>query len=161
MRDAPFGAFLEPLPLIAILRGITPDDILSVGAELISAGFRIIEVPLNSPQPIESIRRLAASAGADCLIGAGTVTDAAFVPRIAAAGGRLIVMPHSDAAVVRAAKGAGLLCTPGVATPTEGYAALAAPTRSNCFQPNCSDPPCSVHGAVSFRTRRCSCRSAG
>jgi 2-dehydro-3-deoxyphosphogalactonate aldolase len=116
--------FLARLPLIAILRGITPDEVTPIGAALMAAGFAIIEVPLNSPNPIESIRRLAASVGPDVLVGAGTVTEPDRVVEIAAAGGRLVVMPHSDPTVIRAAKAAGLACAPGVATPTEGFAAL-------------------------------------
>ncbi|PKU25690.1 2-dehydro-3-deoxy-6-phosphogalactonate aldolase [Telmatospirillum siberiense] len=117
--------YLNRLPLIAILRGITPDEALPVGHALVEAGFVIIEVPLNSPDPIESIRRLQEAFGATCLIGAGTVMSPAGVAEVAGAGGRLIVMPHSDPVVVRAAKAAGLVCLPGVATPTEGFAALA------------------------------------
>ena len=99
---------------------------MAVGWALIAAGFRTIEVPLNSPQPLRSIEALAAALGEHALIGAGTVLDAADVERIAGAGGRLIVMPHADHAVIRAAKAQGLLCVPGVATPTEAFGALAA-----------------------------------
>ncbi len=118
--------YLQDLPLIAILRGITPEQVLPVGVALFEAGFRIIEVPLNSPQPLHSIGTLARELGDACLIGAGTVMSAAQVADVADAGGKLIVMPHGDAAVVRAAKSRGLLCAPGIATPTEGFAALAA-----------------------------------
>src|SRR5512134_785858 len=93
--------FLDPLPFIAVLRGITPEEIPAVGATLATHGFRIIEVPLNSPRPFESIRRLAEGFGDRCLVGAGTVIDVADVARVQAAGGRLIVMPHGDAAVIR------------------------------------------------------------
>jgi 2-dehydro-3-deoxyphosphogalactonate aldolase len=120
MRD-----YLSPLPLIAILRGVAPDEVVPIGRALRDAGFRVIEVPLNSPQPLESIRRLCAGLDEDCLIGAGTVMTAQQVSDVVNAGGRLIVMPHSDPAVIRAAKAAGLSCAPGVATPTEGFAALA------------------------------------
>jgi 2-dehydro-3-deoxyphosphogalactonate aldolase len=116
--------YLDRLPLVAILRGVKPDEVVPIGAALATAGFAIIEVPLNSPDPIESIRRLAAALGQDILVGAGTVTEPERVAEIGAAGGRLVVMPHSDPAVVRTAKAAGMVCTPGVATPTEGYAAL-------------------------------------
>ena len=116
--------YLARLPLVAILRGVTPDEVVPIGAALVAAGFAIIEVPLNSPSPIESIRCLVQSLGPETLVGAGTVTDPERVAEIAAAGGRLVVMPHSDHAVVRAAKAAGLACAPGVATPTEGFAAL-------------------------------------
>lgn len=117
---------LLELPLVAILRGITPAEALPVGAALAEAGFRIIEVPLNSPQPLHSIGTLAREFGSTCLIGAGTVMNAAQVAEVAAAGGRLIVMPHGDAAVIREAKARGLQCAPGIATPSEGFAALAA-----------------------------------
>lgn len=117
--------YLSSLPLIAILRGIAPDEVVPIGRALADAGFRIIEVPLNSPQPLESIRRLCAEVGEGCLIGAGTVMTVDQVEEIARAGGRLIVMPHSDPVLIRAAKTAGLYCAPGVATPTEGFAALA------------------------------------
>jgi len=117
---------LKPLPLIAILRGITPAEALPAGLALAEAGFRVIEVPLNSPDPLQSIGTLARELGDKCLIGAGTVMSAAQVGEVAEAGGRLIVMPHSDAAVIRAAKSRGLQCAPGIATPSEGFAALAA-----------------------------------
>lgn len=117
-------SFLDRMPLVAILRGVKPDEVVPIGAALVEAGFAIIEVPLNSPDPIASIRLLAEAFGANTLIGAGTVTDPARVAEIASAGGKLIVMPHSDPAIVRAAKAAGMVCTPGVATPTEAYAAL-------------------------------------
>ena len=117
---------LAPLPLVAILRGVTPDEALAIGEALVGAGFRAIEVPLNSPEPLASIRVLADAFGERALVGAGTVRDPADVARIAAAGGRLVVMPHGDAAVIGAAKGRGLLCVPGVATPTEAFAALDA-----------------------------------
>lgn len=116
---------LAELPLIAILRGITPDEAVPVGLALAEAGFRIIEVPLNSPQPLQSIERLARELGPRCLIGAGTVMSAAQVEAVAGAGGRLIVMPHADPQVIGAAKAQGLYCAPGIATPTEGFAALA------------------------------------
>jgi len=118
--------YLDRLPLIAILRGVKPDEILPIGRALADAGFAIIEVPLNSPSAVESIGLLAREFGDKVLVGAGTVTTAGQVSEIAAAGGRIIVMPHADVAVIRAAKSAGLVCTPGIATPTEGFAALAA-----------------------------------
>lgn len=118
--------WLEPLPLVAILRGLAPDEAVATGRAIVAAGFRVLEVPLNSPQPLDSIARLAEALGADVLLGAGTVTTPAQVDAVANAGGRLIVMPHADTAVIRTAKAAGLLCVPGVATPTEAFAALAA-----------------------------------
>ncbi|RAS26324.1 MULTISPECIES: 2-dehydro-3-deoxy-6-phosphogalactonate aldolase [unclassified Pseudomonas] len=111
--------------LIAILRGLQPHEAAAIGEVLYGAGFRVIEVPLNSPEPFESIRILRGSLPADCLIGAGTVLTPAQVAQVQAAGGQLIVMPHSDPQVLRAAKAAGLYLAPGVATPTEAFAALA------------------------------------
>lgn len=122
----PLLSYLAPLPLIAVLRGITPEEIEPVGAALAGEGFRLLEVPLNSPRPFDSIRALARAFGEDCLVGAGTVLTTDDVTRVAAAGGRLIVMPHGDVAIVREAKRQGLVCVPGVATPTEAFAALAA-----------------------------------
>jgi 2-dehydro-3-deoxyphosphogalactonate aldolase len=119
-------AHLESLPLIAILRGIAPEETVAIGEALLDAGFGAIEVPLNSPQPLASIAALAAAFGERALIGAGTVLDPADVGRIADAGGRLVVMPHADPAIIAAAKARGLLCVPGVATPTEAFGALAA-----------------------------------
>jgi 2-dehydro-3-deoxyphosphogalactonate aldolase len=117
---------LAPLPLIAILRGVTPAGVTAIGAALVEAGFVAIEVPLNSPEPLASIRALADAFGERALIGAGTGREPSDLAHIAAAGGRLVVMPHGDPAVIRAAKERGLFCVPGVATPTEAFAALDA-----------------------------------
>lgn len=114
------------MPLIAILRGITPQEIADVGDLLVASGFRVLEVPLNSPHPLESIRELAKRHGEDCLVGAGTVMTVDDVSRVATAGGRLIVMPHADTRIIREAKRQGLVCVPGVATPSEAFAAIDA-----------------------------------
>jgi len=116
--------YLDRFPLVAILRGVTPDEVVGIGQALVDHGFTVIEVPLNSPEPFESIRRLVRAFGHDTLIGAGTVTEAAQVRAVGEAGGRLVVMPHSDAVVIRAAKAVNMACVPGVATPTEAFAAL-------------------------------------
>jgi 2-dehydro-3-deoxyphosphogalactonate aldolase len=113
-------------PLVAILRGIRPDEAEAIGDILVAAGFTILEVPLNSPQPLDSIRRLSRRFGGRALVGAGTVIDPAQVAEIAEAGGRLIVMPHGDVDIVRAAKQADLAAMPGFATPTEAFACLSA-----------------------------------
>ncbi len=118
--------FLTPLPLVAVLRGISPQEVPDVADALTGAGFRVLEVTLNSPDPYDSIRALTARCGATCLVGAGTVIDPSDVARVREAGGRLIVMPHADVAVIREAKRQGMICVPGVATPTEAFAALAA-----------------------------------
>lgn len=112
--------------LVAILRGVQPGEVVAIGQALYGAGFRVIEVPLNSPEPLASIRALRDALPADALIGAGTVIRPEDCAAVAAAGGQIVVMPHSDAAVIRAAKAAGMACAPGVATLTEAYAALAA-----------------------------------
>ena len=113
-------------PLIAILRGLTPPEALDVAGALIEAGITTIEVPLNSPEPLRSIEAIAAEFGKVGLIGAGTVLTAGQVAEVAAAGGRLIVSPNTDADVIRAAKAAGMASWPGAMTPTECFAALAA-----------------------------------
>ncbi|MFL9881060.1 2-dehydro-3-deoxy-6-phosphogalactonate aldolase [Herbaspirillum rhizosphaerae] len=117
---------LKQCGLIAILRGIRPDEVESIGKVLYDAGFRIIEVPLNSPEPFESIRVLRNALPASCMVGAGTVLSPAQVLQVKDAEGQLIVMPHSDPEVIRAATAAGLASAPGVATVTEAFAALAA-----------------------------------
>lgn len=116
--------FFEELPLIAILRGVTPDEVLPVGAALYDAGFRIIEVPLNSPTPLESIRRLSSALGSKALIGAGTVLKASHVKHVVEAGGKIILSPNIHPDVVVATKSAGILSVPGVATPTEAFNAI-------------------------------------
>ena len=121
---AGFAAAFGKCPLIAILRGVTPIDAADHGRALYEAGFRIVEVPLNSPQPFESIAAIRQALPADAIVGAGTVLQPTWVDDVMAAGGELIVMPHSDADVVRAAKALGLACAPGVATPNEAFLAL-------------------------------------
>lgn len=118
--------YLAPLPLVAVLRGITAAEVDAIGSALADTGFRILEVPLNSPDPFTSIARLARGFATRCLVGAGTVLRVADVARVADAGGQLIVMPHGDVAIVREAKRRGLVCLPGVATTTEAFAALDA-----------------------------------
>jgi 2-dehydro-3-deoxyphosphogalactonate aldolase len=119
-------AALTQCPIVAILRGVKPDEVEAVGDALVEAGIAVIEVPLNSPDPFASIARLAARHGDRALIGAGTVLAAAEAACVARSGGRLMVAPNFDADVVRAAKAAGLAALPGVMTPSEGFAALKA-----------------------------------
>ncbi len=117
--------WLTACPLVAILRGIRPEEAEAIGAALVDAGIVVLEVPLNSPDPLRSIAHLAAALPR-ALVGAGTVTDPADVARIAEAGGRLIVTPHADPEVVKAAKAAGMLAVPGFFTPAEAFALLRA-----------------------------------
>ncbi len=120
------NALLAACPLVAILRGIRPDEAEAAGTALVAAGLRIIEVPLNSPDPLDSIARLARRFGGHALIGAGTVRRTTDVDAVADAGGRLIVTPHADPALVRTAKARGLLAVPGFFTPAEAFALLDA-----------------------------------
>lgn len=120
------AAALDQCPLVAILRGVRPDEVADVAAVLIDAGFATIEVPLNSPDALNSISVLAERFGEATLIGAGTVIEAEDVARVAGAGGRMIISPNADAAVIGEAKRLDLLSLPGVCTPTEAFRALSA-----------------------------------
>jgi 2-dehydro-3-deoxyphosphogalactonate aldolase len=119
-------AALQHLPLVAILRGVKPEEVEAIGDAVYAEGFRVIEVPLNSPDALDSIARLARRMPADAVVGAGTVLGVQAVADVQAAGGRVIVMPHADVEVIRAAKARGLFCVPGAATPTEAFAAVNA-----------------------------------
>lgn len=121
-----FAAALAACPLVAILRGLRPDEADAVGSALIDAGFRLIEIPLNSPDPFASITRLSALAAGRALVGAGTVLDAEAVSRVEAAGGQLVVSPGTDQAVIAATVAAGMIALPGFQTPSEAFGALAA-----------------------------------
>jgi len=116
--------FMARMPLIAILRGIKPAEAAEVARTLVDAGFTIIEVPLNSPEPFDSIRAIVEECGDEALIGAGTVMSSKQVRDVKAAGGRLIVMPHSDSEVIISAKAEGMIAAPGVMTPNEAFTAL-------------------------------------
>lgn len=136
--------YLNDLPLIAILRGLEPDHAEATGHALVEAGFRVIEVPLNSPEPFRSIEILAKAMPGNVLVGAGTVLDPAQVNGIRDVGGKLIVMPHADLDVIRRAKENNLVCTPGVATPTEAFAALKAGADAIKIFPAEAIPPAVV-----------------
>ena len=123
---ARFETALQHLPLVAILRGLTPTEAEPVAHTLYQAGFRLIEVPLNSPDPFTSIARIRQCLPDDALVGAGTVLEASDVSRLQDIGGELVVMPHADTSVISAAKALGLICMPGIVTPTEAFAALKA-----------------------------------
>lgn len=120
------GRRLAECPLVAIIRGVTPGEAEAIGAAIFGAGIRIIEVPLNSPDPLESIGRLARIFGDKALIGAGTVLDPADVGRVRDSGGRIIVSPNTYAPVIEATAAAGLVSLPGFFTPSEAFTALGA-----------------------------------
>jgi 2-dehydro-3-deoxyphosphogalactonate aldolase len=122
---AKFSAAMQALPLVAILRGLTPAEAPAVGDAIVEAGFRLLEVPLNSPQPLESIALLR-QRFPQALVGAGTVLDAQQVRAVQGAGGELIVAPNFNAEVIAEAVRLGLVSLPGVMTPTEAFGALAA-----------------------------------
>ena len=124
--EADFTRYLADCPLVAIIRGITPDEVVAVGEAILSAGIHIIEVPLNSPHPFESIDRLSQALGDRALVGAGTVLDTLSVARVKDAGGRLVVAPNTNAQVIAAAVQAEMVAAPGYFTPTEAFTALDA-----------------------------------
>lgn len=124
------SSLIDVPPLIAILRGIRPDEILDVAGALVDAGIRGIEVPLNSPDPLASIQRLTEKYGFDCLCGAGTVLQPEQVDAVARAGGKLIVTPNVNSAVIRRSVEIGQQVVPGFATATEAFAALDAGARA-------------------------------
>jgi 2-dehydro-3-deoxyphosphogalactonate aldolase len=121
-----FDEMMDRLPLVAILRGITPDEAEAVGEALVGAGFVCLEVPMNSPEPLESIRRMRAAMGDRALVGAGTVLNAGVVREVADAGGQIVVSPNMNPEVIRATKASGLWSLPAFFTPTEAFAALDA-----------------------------------
>jgi len=136
-----FAAALAQCPLIAILRGIRPEEAAAAGEVLVDAGFTLIEVPLNSPDPLRSIAILADAVGDRAVVGAGTVLSRSQVADVAAAGGRLVVSPNTDAAVIGATVEAGLASVPGFLTPSEAFAAHAAgATALKYFPAEASSP---------------------
>lgn len=132
---------IEELPLVAILRGLVPAEAVAVGRVLIDAGIRVIEVPLNSPEPLESIRALVDSFGQDAVLGAGTVLTPDQVASVAEAGGRLVVAPNFDPSVGAHCAQLGLDWVPGILTPTEAFAALKeGATALKLFPATASSP---------------------
>ena len=138
-----FRAAMASLPLVAILRGIRPEEATPVGDALVTSGWRLLEVPLNSPDPLASIAAMA-KAFPDALVGAGTVLRAQEVALVHAAGGRLIVSPNFNAEVVREAVRLGMVCLPGVFTATEAFAALGAGATAVKLFPAEMIPPAGV-----------------
>lgn len=138
-----FSAALAALPLVAILRGLRPEEAAGVGTALVDAGFRLIEVPLNSPQPLQSIATLASQLP-QALVGAGTVLTVKDVGEVHAAGGQLIVSPNFNPAVVREAVRLGMVCLPGVLSASEAFAALEAGAAGLKLFPAEMIPPAAV-----------------
>lgn len=137
-------AALKEMPVIAILRGIKPEEVKDVADVLITSGIRIIEIPLNSPKPYRSLANLAQFGGAEIICGAGTVVTADEVKAVAETGVTLAVAPNCNPAIITAAKRAGLMMLPGVATPTEAFAALHAGADGLKMFPGESLPPTTV-----------------
>lgn len=138
---AAFDAAFAQCPLIAILRGVKPDEVEGIGDALADAGFTLIEVPLNSPDPIDSIARLARRLAGRAMVGAGTVLREAEVAAVAEAGGTLIISPNANPGVIGAAAQRGLISLPGIATPTEAFAALdAGATALKLFPAEAASP---------------------
>lgn len=142
LKHRGLAQWLDRCPLVAILRGVEPAEVSTIAAALEAEGIAIVEVPLNSPQPLDSIARLARQFGDRLLIGAGTVMTGSQVAEIAEAGGRLIVTPHAAPEVVQAAKARGLLAIPGFFTPAEAFAMLAAGADAiKLFPAEAAGPP--------------------
>ncbi|WP_240433856.1 2-dehydro-3-deoxy-6-phosphogalactonate aldolase [Shewanella japonica] len=117
---------LKELPLVAILRGVTPEEVIAIADVLVAVGYRVIEVPLNSPNPYESIKRLSEKYGDSVVIGAGTVVSKEQVDLVKEAGGRIIISPHADIDIIQYSKKLSLYSVPGFLNPTEAYAAINA-----------------------------------
>jgi 2-dehydro-3-deoxyphosphogalactonate aldolase len=141
MKIESLGEWLERWPCVAILRGIRPGEVLDIGSALAETGFCIIEVPLNSPEPFASIMKLSKHFGDKVLVGAGTVTDWDQVPKVADAGGRIIVMPHADGRVVEAARRREMYVVPGFGTATEAFRMIEAGADAIKLFPAESNPP--------------------
>jgi 2-dehydro-3-deoxyphosphogalactonate aldolase len=138
---AAFDAAFAKCPLIAILRGVRPDEVEDVGEALVAAGFTLIEVPMNSPDPLDSVARLAKRFAGRAQIGAGTVLRVDQVAAVGAAGGTMIISPNANLGVIAASAAAGLVSLPGIATPSEAFAALdAGATALKLFPAEASTP---------------------
>ena len=136
-----FRRYLDECPLVAIIRGVTPGDVDAIGDAIYAGGIRIVEVPLNSPDPLASIERLAANFGDRMLVGAGTVVKADDVVRIRDVGGRIIVSPDTNVEVIAATAAAGLVSSPGYFTPSEAFAAIrAGATALKLFPADAASP---------------------
>lgn len=138
---AAFDAAFDACPLVAILRGVRPDEVVAIGQELVTAGFTLIEVPMNSPDPLDSVARLVAALGDRAMIGAGTVLTIDQVAAMRDAGGRMVISPNTNIDVIRASAAAGLVSLPGIATPSEALAAIdAGATALKLFPAEAASP---------------------
>lgn len=138
---AAFDTAFAACPLVAILRGVRPDEVVAIGEELVAAGFTLIEVPMNSPDPLDSVARLAGALGDRAMIGAGTVLTVDQVAAMRDAGGRMVISPNTNSEVIRASAAAGLVSLPGFATPSEALAALdAGATALKLFPAEAASP---------------------
>ena len=138
---AAFDAAFARCPLIAILRGVKPDEVEAIGDALVAAGFTLIEVPMNSPDPLDSVARLAKRFEGRAVIGAGTVLREDQVAAVQAAGGTMIISPNANLRVIAASAAAGLVSLPGIATPSEAFAALdAGATALKLFPAEAASP---------------------
>ena len=138
---AAFDAAFARCPLVAILRGVRPDEVEPIGEELVAAGFTLIEVPMNSPDPLESVARLATRFAGRAIVGAGTVLTVPHVQAVIDAGGTMVISPNANPRVIAASAAAGVVSLPGIATPSEGFAALdAGATALKLFPAEAASP---------------------
>ncbi|GAK28811.1 2-dehydro-3-deoxy-6-phosphogalactonate aldolase [Serratia liquefaciens] len=151
----------QPLPLVAILRGITPAEAEPVAETLLDCGFRYLEVPLNSPSPYDSIRSIRHTVGDRGFVGAGTVLNVQQVEEVAKAGGQLIISPNADAAVIGHSRYLNLIGLPGVATPSEAFAALAAGASGLKFFPAENITPAVIKALRAVLPQRLVCLPVG
>lgn len=151
----------QPLPLVAILRGITPDEAQPVAEILLDCGFRYLEVPLNSPTPYDSIRLIRTTVGDRGYVGAGTVLNVQQVEEVAKAGGQLIISPNADAAVIGHSRYLNLISLPGVATPSEAFSALAAGASGLKFFPAENIPPAVIKALRAVLPQKLVCLPVG
>ena len=156
-----FDAAFSRCPLVAILRGIKPSEAEAVGEALAESGFTLIEVPLNSPDPLLSIERLAKRLGDAAVVGAGTVLSAEQVADVASAGGRIIVSPNTDVSVIAKTASLGFVSLPGCYTPTEAFAALSAGAHALKFFPADAIGPIAIKGLKAVLPRETRCLAVG
>lgn len=148
-----FDAALARMPLIAILRGVLPDEVEAIGDALVGAGFTLIEVPMNSPEPLDSVARLARRLEGRAVIGAGTVLHVEDVSAVQAAGGTMVISPNMNPEVIAATAASGLISLPGIATPTEAFAALAAGASAVKLFPAEGSSPAVLKGMLAVLPR--------